>query len=79
GLLDNVGQRQAVIHDLVHVLGSRADVDTAELKPQMRKDLRSGKLALFFCPMDGDRERILKVAAHTPVLSNARRGSGEGL
>ncbi len=79
GVLDNIGQRQALIHDLVHVLGSRADVDTPELKSQMRKHLETGKMALYFCPVEDDLDRILKVAAHTPVLSNARRGSGEGL
>lgn len=79
GVLDNFGQRQAIIHDLVHVLGNRADVDTSELKPQVRKNLETGKMALYFCPMDNDPDRILNVAAHTPILSNARRGSGEGL
>jgi len=79
GVLDNMGQRQAIVHDLIHVLGNREDVDTPELKPQVRKDMDSQKMGVYFCPLDFDRDRILKIVRYVPVLSNARRGAGEGL
>jgi len=79
GVLDNMGQRQAVVHDLIHVLGNREDVDSPELKPQVRKDLSTQKVGVYFCPVDPDMDRVLVIASNVPVISNARRGSGEGL
>ena len=79
GVLDNMGQRQAIVHDLIHVLGNREDVDTPELKPAVRKNAETNALGVYFCPIDRDRQRIMKIAENVPVLSNARRGSGEGL
>ncbi len=79
GVLDNMGQRQAVVHDLIHVLGNREDVDSPELKPQVRKDQRSHQLGVYFCPVDSDPDRVRSIAGNVPVLSNARKGSGEGL
>lgn len=79
GVIANMGQRQAVVHDLVHVMGNRQDVDTPELKPMARKDRETHTVALYFCPAERDPGRAVRVAEQAPLLSNARRGAGEGL
>ncbi len=79
GVISNMGQRQAIVHDLVHVMGNRQDVDTPELKPMARKNLEKHIVGLYFCPAERDPERAIRVAQEAPLLNNARRGAGEGL
>ncbi len=77
--LSNVGQRQAIAHDVIHVLGNRQDEDTPAFQPILRKDDSTGKVALYVMPMDNHSGRVLKVIRAVPVLSNARSGAGQGL
>ncbi len=78
-VLHNVGQRQAIVHDVIHVLGNRQDVDTAAFQPMVRKDAESGRIAVYLLPMEQDSERVLQVVSQVPVLSNAKSGAGQGL
>ncbi len=70
--LANDGQRQAILHDVSVVLGVRRDVDEPEFTPLMRRDLESGRLALFIVPVEPDVESLLRTVERVPVLESSR-------
>lgn len=72
GVLGNVGQRQAILHDLVSVLGSRMDVAEPEFTPLARRDRKSGRMGFYLVPMVRDQEAMLAVTRQVPVLEAAR-------
>lgn len=70
--LDSPGQRMAIIHDLVSILGSKVDIDELELKPMARKNIDEGYLGLFFLANEPDIDYIMQVIKKVPVLETAR-------
>jgi hypothetical protein len=70
--LTNQGQRQAMLHDAASILGVRRDVDSPEFDPQAKRDLRTGRVAVYMVPMDKDQEVLLEMLRRTPVLESAR-------
>ncbi len=75
--LANDGQRQAILHDVSVVLGVRRDVDEPEFTPLMRRDLDTGRLALFTVPVEPDIESLLRTIERVPVLESSRGRSLE--
>lgn len=74
--LGSPGQRQAIVHDVQAILGVRKDVDTPEFTPVIRRELETGRVALYFMPMEKDEEPMLAVIKRVPVLESAQgRGS----
>lgn len=70
--LGSIGQRQAIVHDATTILGIRKDVATPEFTPMIRRDLRSGKVALYIMPMEPDINRLLEVVRRVPVLETSQ-------
>lgn len=70
--LDSPGQRMAIIHDLVSILGSKVDIGETELKPLARKNIDQGYLGLFILANEPDLEFIKRVIQKVPVLESAR-------
>ena len=70
--LANDGQRQAILHDVSVVLGVRRDVDEPEFTPLMRRDLDTGRVALFIVPVEPDIESLLRTIERVPVLESSR-------
>lgn len=70
--LANRGERQAMLHDATAILGVRKDADTPEFTPLARRDLRTGRVGVYFVPMEKDPEMLVKVLARAPVLESAR-------
>lgn len=70
--IDNPGQRMAIIHDLVSILGSKVDIDESELQPMVRKNVDQGYLGLFFLANEPDIEYIMQVIKKVPVLESTR-------
>lgn len=69
--LHNPGQRQAILHDLVAILGNRKDVGTPEYTPLARIDQDSGVMGLFFVPQESDARLVEAALRRVPVLENA--------
>lgn len=69
--LANVGQRQAIAHTCARLLGSYRDVDTAEFTPLVRRDIKSGRMALVMVAATGDKEALLTAIEKVPVLEGA--------
>ncbi|HHX27393.1 MAG: YIEGIA domain-containing protein [Bacillota bacterium] len=70
--LANPGQRQAMLHDAASMLGVRVDLDTPEFAPQAKRDLRTGRVAVYLVPMERDQAALIEMLRRTPVLESAR-------
>ncbi|NLO20858.1 MAG: hypothetical protein GX119_02505 [Syntrophomonadaceae bacterium] len=70
--LDNPGQRKAIIHDVVSILGSKVDINETELMPLARKQVDQGYLAFFVVANEPDIEMLIEVVKKVPVLESTR-------
>lgn len=73
----NLGQRQAILHNLSTILGVYRDSGEPALMPMAKLDLDSGNLALFILPRERDMSRAVQVAGFVPVLEIAVRMPSE--
>lgn len=69
----NLGQRQAILHNLSTILGVYRDSGEPSLVPLSKRHLDSGKLGVFFLPQVHDIEKALKIVKSVPILENAVR------
>jgi len=73
----NLGQRQAILHDVSTALGVYRDSGTPALAPLAKRDLDDGRVGVFVLPQDRDIEKAIKVIGDVPTLENAIRMSTE--
>ncbi|MDR1616611.1 MAG: YIEGIA family protein [Syntrophomonadaceae bacterium] len=69
--LDAFGQRMAIIHDVVSILGSKVEMDEKDLMPMARKDPDKGYLALYIVANEPDLEVLIEVIKKVPVLESS--------
>lgn len=70
-ILNDVGQRQAILHDVAVLVGSKLELGEPELTPMARKNVDTGAVGLFFVPNEKDIDCIIEAAYRTPVLESA--------
>jgi uncharacterized protein len=70
-ILANVGQRQAIAHDVASLLGVHRDVDTAEFTPLLRRNLKTGRIAMILVPIEPDIQCMVMAVENVPVLESA--------
>ncbi len=70
--IDNPGQRMAIIHDVVSILGSKVELSEPELMPLARKHIDKGYLALFIVANEPDIESLIEIIKRVPVLETAQ-------
>ncbi len=70
-ILNNVGQRQAILHNLAVLVGSKVEVGEPEWTPLARKNIDTGVLGVFILPNEKDLDCIIDAAYKTPVLESA--------
>jgi len=75
--LGNLGQRQAILHDVSIALGVFRDSGTPALAPLIKRDLDDGRLGVFILPQVRDPEKAKEVIGAVPVLENAVRMPSE--
>ena len=83
--IGNLGQRQAILHDLAISLGVYRDSGTPALVPLIKRDLDDGRIGIFILPQNKSADLAMKVISQVPTLENAIRmptetkekGSGE--
>jgi uncharacterized protein len=71
--LANLGQRQAILHDVSNALGVYRDSGTPALVPLAKRDLDDGRIAVFVLPQEKDIDRALEIIGEVPTLENAIR------
>ncbi len=70
--LDAPGQRKAIVHDVVSILGSKVDINETELMPMARKQVDKGYLAFFIVANEPDLEMLIEIVKRVPVLESTR-------
>ncbi|SFX01219.1 hypothetical protein SAMN04487866_101189 [Thermoactinomyces sp. DSM 45891] len=71
--LSNVGQRQAILHDVSTVLGVYRDTGEPALTPLGKLDLQDGRLGLLLLPQDRNVKRAIDIIGKVPVLESAMK------
>ncbi|MFX3622832.1 MAG: YIEGIA family protein [Ectobacillus sp.] len=71
--LANLGQRQAILHDVSVALGVYRDSGTPALVPLAKRDLNDGRVGVFILPQEKDPSKALTVIGNVPVLESAIR------
>src|SRR5699024_6244093 len=69
--ISNLGQRQAILHDVSVTLGVFRDLGTPALTPLIKRDRDDGRIGVFVLPQIKDIETAKKVIGAVPVLENA--------
>jgi hypothetical protein len=71
--LSNLGQRQAMLHDLSVGLGVYRDTGNPSLVPLTKRDKDDGRVAIFFLPQIQNVSQAISVLTKVPILENAVR------
>lgn len=71
--LHNPGQRQAIIHTVATLLGTKIEIGEYEFTPIARKNLDSGEICIAMVPNEPDIECMIEAVKRTPVLESAKR------
>jgi len=69
----NLGQRQAILHDISTALGVYRDSGTPALVPLAKRDLDDGRVGIFILPQEKDIEKAMAIIGNVPTLENAIR------
>ncbi len=71
--LSNLGQRQAIIHDIVSILGIRRETDEPEFIPLSRRNPDTGVVAVVAMTFETDPEGMINVINRTPLLESSKK------
>lgn len=71
--LANIGQMQAIAHDVTAMIGLYMDVGEQEFVPIVRRERESGSLVLAIVPSEQDADALLDAVRRVPVLEGAVR------
>ncbi|MGM0369408.1 MAG: YIEGIA family protein [Bacillota bacterium] len=71
--LANIGQRQAIIHDITTQLGVQLDTGVQDYTPLARLNIESGRVYIIIIPIEKDEGCIKQAASTTPVLEGVKR------
>ena len=70
-VLNNLGQRQAMLHDISMLVGNKLEIGEQEWTPTARKNMETGALGIFLMPNEKDIACVIEAAKRTPVLESA--------
>jgi hypothetical protein len=73
----NLGQRQAILHDISTILGVYRDSGEPALIPMAKLNMKTGTLALLVLPQERDTDKALAALKRVPVLESAVRMPSE--
>lgn len=73
----NLGQRQAILHDVSTALGVYRDSGTPALVPLAKRDLNDGRIGVFVLPQERDVKKAIEIIGKVPTLENAIRMPSE--
>ncbi len=71
--LANMGQRQAILHDTATLFGAQIDDGEPDFTPLSKRNIKTGRIAVFFVPMERDIKPILEAVRRVPLLESAVR------
>ena len=68
GIISDLGQRQAILHNLFIHFGINKDVDEKDLLAITKLDLNKNTLVIPYLPLVKDIDELMKVVKSTPIL-----------
>ncbi len=68
GIISDLGQRQAILHNLFIHFGINKDVDEKDLLAITKLDLNKNTLVIPYLPLVKDMDEVMKVVKSTPIL-----------
>lgn len=71
--LSNAGQRQAILHTVAVLLGTKLEIGEQEWTPLARKNIDTGAIGLFILPNEPDIQCLIEAINRVPVLESAKR------
>lgn len=71
--LANLGQRQAILHDLSILMGIKLDLGLQHFSPLARLNIDNGSLNIIFIPQEPDEIFIKEAVERIPVLESSQR------
>ncbi|SDN87870.1 hypothetical protein SAMN04487897_105244 [Paenibacillus sp. yr247] len=75
--LANLGQRQAILHDISTLFGVFRDEGEPSLRPMAKLDMNNGTIGVLFLPQERDVEKAFVALHRVPVLESAVRMPSE--
>ncbi len=72
GIINDLGQRQAIIHNIFIHTGIDKDVDEHDIVSTSKANLNKNSVIVVFMPILMDMDLIKKVAGSTPILESAK-------
>ncbi len=71
--ISNLGQRQAMLHQVANILGAFLDEGEPDFIPLSKRKMEDGRLGLFLMPAERDFHQVKTVLEEVPVLDSAIR------
>ena len=80
GIISDLGQRQAILHNLFIHFGMKKDVDEKDLLAITKLDIEKNTLVIPYLPLVKDIDSLMKVVKSTPILevSKGKQSSHSG-
>ncbi|OPH60895.1 hypothetical protein BC351_17030 [Paenibacillus ferrarius] len=75
--LANLGQRQAILHDMSTLFGVYRDEGEPSLRPMAKLDINTGTIGVFLLSQEKDIEKTTTALHRVPVLESAVRMPSE--
>jgi uncharacterized protein len=72
GILNDLGQRQAIAHNIYIHMGLDRDVDEPDFIPIPRRSSKNDSIVIPFVPLVKDMDELIKAAKSTPILEQAK-------
>lgn len=72
GIINDIGQQRAIMHNIYIHLGFAKDVDEKDLLPISRTDLDRKSVVIIMIPLIKDEVTFMQVAGSTPVLDTSK-------
>lgn len=72
GIINDIGQQRAIMHNIYIHLGFAKDVDEKDLLPIARTDLDRKSVVIIMIPLIKDEVTFMQVAGSTPVLDTSK-------
>ena len=72
GIINDDGQRQAILNNIFIHMGINKDVDEKDILAISRTDLENHSVVIPYVPMKKDMKEIIRVIKSTPIIESAK-------
>lgn len=72
GIINDLGQRNAILHNIYIHMGINKDVDESDILAISRTDLKNHTVVLPYIPVLKDIDEMIRVIKSTPVIETAK-------